>query len=1454
MATNKDFIVKNGLQATTLALSGNVTSGTWQGTPIGATYGGTGINNGSNTLTISGGTLTFTLSGNTNVTLPTSGTLLTSSGAVTSNVAGTGITVSGATGAVTIGTANIPNSSLTNSSVTIGTTSVSLGSAQTAFAGVTSLTLTGTNSNITGVGTPVNASDAVNKAYVDATATGLSWKQPVIATTTANLSATYSGTPNFTLTNSGTQAAFAIDGISLVVGQRVLVKNQTTTTQNGIYTVTIVGSGSTNWVLTRTSDFNQVSPVNQINGAAVYVESGTLYSNTGWTQIDNVTTLDTSPIAFAQFAGTGSGVSSITGTVNQIIASVPTGAITLSLPQNINSGATPTFVGTNFSGIPNSALTNSSVTIGTTSISLGLSSLTLAGLTSVSSTGFTGALTGNATTATSLSAGTTGSLPYQSAASTTSYLAAGTTSQVLIGGASAPSWTSTPSLSTLTLSGGMLYSSAATVAAAGTSQGTATAITTDTNAVTTGTGGVILPTGIGRRITIINRTGSTISVYPASGYTIDSNAANAAVSVVANGWITLACLTSSNYYTIDTSTTSGTLTATYIGYGNGSNLLTGTSDFTWTDSTQTLTLGSGAANPVITAPSASNGIQLSVSGGNATASSGSGGTVIIEGGAGGTSTGIGGSVLIISGTGGSSSGSGGTINLIGGGGYTTGGGIALSAGGGTSGGNLTVSGGNATTGSSGYVFVVGGSATSNAAINVTSPAGGAAATYLPNGNVYVTGGTANITTPVVAPGNVVIYGGTATSSTLSGTTYSSGNVTVSGGFSSILPGSMASNVAVTGGNVTLQGGPGISNNAAVSAGNIIIAGGITVAGTGIGTPGNIQFQTAGAAATGTTTLTTRMAIAGDGGITVGSPTGGDKGAGTINAVNLYVNGVAVGTGGSTTLTSTYVAYGSSGNVVTGTSDLAYSTSSTTLTIGTSTPGNSPTISATASTGAGNTLNVVGGAAAGTNNAGGELNLVGGAATGTGTGGLVSIAAANATAATGAGGALVISAGNGLTTGAGGNTTISAGTSPSGTTGVINLQTGGALRLQVTATNVAISAASSTGASLTVAANGSTSNLAVQISNTSGNSAYLEALGNGAVSGTSGIKFGCDSAGAGALISEGTANVYLGTAGSQRFVVSGSTGGVTVNAVSSSSATACLINTQGVTTGSSTGSLYGILELQAASATSCDIYQFRNTSTAGSGIGRVYGSALNASSARCDYGYTQVEIVSNTASAQKGRFSIALSSAASSGTPVSSVFQFYSGVFAAANTTNSGVLNYDTVAGTMTVGPISSSGSTTLNLVVTNSGTLVSAIQVSSNGGTTLTSLGIGTAASGTTGEIRATNNITAYYSSDRRLKENIQRIPNALAKIEQINGVTFDWTSSYIEKHGGEDGYFIRKSDVGVIAQEIEAVLPSVVATREDGYKAVKYEKIVALLIESVKELSAQNKALMARVSELETK
>ena len=111
------------------------------------------------------------------------------------------------------------------------------------------------------------------------------------------------------------------------------------------------------------------------------------------------------------------------------------------------------------------------------------------------------------------------------------------------------------------------------------------------------------------------------------------------------------------------------------------------------------------------------------------------------------------------------------------------------------------------------------------------------------------------------------------------------------------------------------------------------------------------------------------------------------------------------------------------------------------------------------------------------------------------------------------------------------------------------------------------------------------------------------------------------------------------------------------------------------------------------------------------------------------------------------------------------------------------------------------------------------------------------------GGITATGNITAFASSDKRLKENIIPIDNALEKIEKLDGVEFDWTDTHIQKESngkGEDDYFFRKHDVGLIAQQVQQILPEVVVTRDDGYLAIKYEKIVPLLVECIKELKKE--------------
>jgi len=108
------------------------------------------------------------------------------------------------------------------------------------------------------------------------------------------------------------------------------------------------------------------------------------------------------------------------------------------------------------------------------------------------------------------------------------------------------------------------------------------------------------------------------------------------------------------------------------------------------------------------------------------------------------------------------------------------------------------------------------------------------------------------------------------------------------------------------------------------------------------------------------------------------------------------------------------------------------------------------------------------------------------------------------------------------------------------------------------------------------------------------------------------------------------------------------------------------------------------------------------------------------------------------------------------------------------------------------------------------------------------------------GTLNATSDVVAYFSSDKRLKDNLKLIENPLDKVSKLSGYEFDWN----DKQKTYQGH-----DIGVVAQEVEEVLPELVATREDGYKAVKYEKIVPLLIEAMKEQQQQINELKEKLN-----
>ncbi len=111
--------------------------------------------------------------------------------------------------------------------------------------------------------------------------------------------------------------------------------------------------------------------------------------------------------------------------------------------------------------------------------------------------------------------------------------------------------------------------------------------------------------------------------------------------------------------------------------------------------------------------------------------------------------------------------------------------------------------------------------------------------------------------------------------------------------------------------------------------------------------------------------------------------------------------------------------------------------------------------------------------------------------------------------------------------------------------------------------------------------------------------------------------------------------------------------------------------------------------------------------------------------------------------------------------------------------------------------------------------------------------------------IRASGDVIAFNSSDERYKDNIQPISSPLSKVNKIGGYEFDWN----DKQDVYEGH-----DIGVIAQEVQKVLPEVVGEKSDGYLGVKYEKIVPLLIESIKDLSKKTKKLEREIKRLKHK
>lgn len=309
---------------------------------------------------------------NSNIVVANSGTenaspTLTLASTISSNTTGNAATSTklatpraiALTGDVT-GTVNFDGSASVNISTTIAENSVVLGTDTTGnYVG----TISGTASQISASGSGVEDSDvvlslpssvifpgtvtlnsdptqalhAVTKQYVDAISEGLNIHGPAAVATLANI-ADFSSPPS------------TIDGVTLTDGMRVLVKDQSTASQNGIYSYV-----SATTELVRSEDYNTVAEVD--SGDFIFVSGGDTHISTGWVQANNITTLGVDPISWIQFSGAGTylagvglnligttfnntGVTSLSGTTNEVEVSASSGNVTVSLPSTINANTT----------------------------------------------------------------------------------------------------------------------------------------------------------------------------------------------------------------------------------------------------------------------------------------------------------------------------------------------------------------------------------------------------------------------------------------------------------------------------------------------------------------------------------------------------------------------------------------------------------------------------------------------------------------------------------------------------------------------------------------------------------------------------------------------------------------------------------------------------------------------------------------------------------------------------------------------------------------------------------------------------------------------------------------------------------------------------------------------------------------------------------------------------------
>lgn len=440
------YVVGNGSSAFTA--SATIPTSDLSGTVSNAQLANSSITINGNTVSL-GGTVTVTATASNALTIGTglSGTSYNGSTPVTIAISNTGVTAAsyGAASKTLTATVNAQGqlTALAETNIAITNTQVSgLGTMSTQNA--SSVTITGGSINGAVIGastaaagtftsvttttgtistTPTNPTDIANKSYVDTiAASGITYHTPVKYEATQVLSATYNNGAagvGATLTNSASLQPFQVDGFTPIVGDRILVYNQLNAFENGVYTVTTVGDGSTAWVLTRATDadsYGLKDPNALGEGDAFFVTSGltgageTYVCNTSGTITFGTTAITFVQVSSAQIYSAGTGLT-LSGTQFSITntgvtansyggaATVPTftvnaqGQLTLAANASIAIAASQVTSGT----FGNSMLTNSSITINGNSVSLG-GSTTVTATTTAALTAGTGLVFNSGTT------------------------------------------------------------------------------------------------------------------------------------------------------------------------------------------------------------------------------------------------------------------------------------------------------------------------------------------------------------------------------------------------------------------------------------------------------------------------------------------------------------------------------------------------------------------------------------------------------------------------------------------------------------------------------------------------------------------------------------------------------------------------------------------------------------------------------------------------------------------------------------------------------------------------------------------------------------------------------------------------------------------------------------------------------------------------------------------------